>query len=132
MVALLRYILAVVVFSVLDLIWITSNYQRYNDMVNHVSGKPISLNYFAVLVTYVLLIFGLFVFVLPNINKTSTKSIALSSLHYGGLFGFTIYGVYNFTNLSVFKNYDAMTAILDTCWGCVLFTVAAFIISVFT
>jgi uncharacterized membrane protein len=35
--------------------------------------------------------------------------------------GIVIYGVYEFTNLSLLKNWKVLTTILDTTWGGVLF-----------
>jgi len=127
-----KYVVALVVFSVLDFAWIASNYKRYNDMVEHVSGNPITLNYFAVMITYILLLIGLFYFVLENIDTTDVKTTFLTSIQYAGVLGFVVYGVYSFTNLSIFKNYDITIAILDTLWGSVLFTLTAFIVALVT
>ena len=101
-------------------------------MVEHVSGNPITLNYFAVMITYILLLIGLFYFVLENIDTTDVKTTFLTSIQYAGVLGFVVYGVYSFTNLSIFKNYDITIAILDTLWGSVLFTLTAFIVALVT
>ena len=52
-----------------------------------------------------------------------------SSLIYGGLYGLTVYGVFDFTNMAIFDNYELPVAVLDTVWGgfiCALVTYLSF------
>ena len=46
---------------------------------------------------------------------------------YGALFGWILFGVYDFTNYSTLRNYSLTFAIVDTVWGgvtCALTAVA--------
>lgn len=45
---------------------------------------------------------------------------------YGGAVGFSIYGIYNFTSLAIYKDMDVSVGILDTLWGTTLYTLATF------
>ena len=46
---------------------------------------------------------------------------------YGGAVGFSIFGIYNFTSLSIYKDMDVSTGIIDTVWGTTLYTLSTFI-----
>jgi uncharacterized membrane protein len=46
---------------------------------------------------------------------------------YGGAVGFSIYGIYNFTSLAIYKDLEASIAITDTIWGTTLYTLATFV-----
>lgn len=37
------------------------------------------------------------------------------------ILGFCTYGIFDFTNMAIFKNYSLKTAISDTLWGAILF-----------
>jgi uncharacterized membrane protein len=45
----------------------------------------------------------------------------------GGVFGLVVYGVLCTTNVSLFKDFSVSTAIVDTLWGGILYTVATFV-----
>lgn len=126
-----KLVISLIIFTLLDFIWIFSNYNRYNDMVKHITGSQITLNYSGVIITYIILFLGLICFVLPNVDNSGVNSIITSSFHYGGLFGFVVYGVYSFTNLSIFKQYRLNIAILDTVWGTGLFILTSILTSIF-
>ena len=42
------------------------------------------------------------------------------------ILGFTTYGIFDFTNLAVFKNYNIYIGISDTIWGGLLYTLVLF------
>jgi uncharacterized membrane protein len=37
------------------------------------------------------------------------------------ILGFCVYGIFDFTNMAIFKKYNLKTAISDTLWGAILF-----------
>ena len=43
------------------------------------------------------------------------------------ILGFCVYGIYEFTNIAIFKNYKWIAAIVDTLWGGILFYTATYI-----
>ena len=71
------------------------------------SGRDIQLNYVAVLITYLILSTGLYYFIIYP--KKSIKDAFL--------FGVCIYGIYEFTNLSVLKDWNIKVVLIDTLWG---------------
>ena len=64
------------------------------------------------------------IYVLPYI---SNDTIIKDSILIGGTLGLIIYGIFDFTNLSLFKNYNLKIAIIDTIWGSILFTLTTYI-----
>jgi uncharacterized membrane protein len=83
----------------------------FDNQVKKVQGSPIQLNFVGALITYIFLIFGINYFIISK-NKSVNDAFLL---------GLVIYGVYEFTNLSLLKNWNWLTTILDTTWGGVLF-----------
>jgi uncharacterized membrane protein len=45
------------------------------------------------------------------------------------LLGIIIYGVYETTNLALFKNWSILTVIIDTLWGGILFATTTYIVN---
>lgn len=67
--------------------------------------------------TYVLMAIILNYFII-SVNKTPFDAFIL---------GFCTYGIFDFTNLAIFKNYGFKTAIIDTLWGAILFFIVTFL-----
>lgn len=68
-------------------------------------------------ITYLLIPLGILLFVYPLIDKTNWIQ---TSLLYGFLFGIIVYGVFDFTNLTILDKYPLNVAVIDTLWGGVL------------
>ena len=47
---------------------------------------------------------------------------------YAFILGFCIYGIFDYTNLAIFKNYKLKTALQDQIWGSILFTLVTIIV----
>ncbi len=118
---------SVIILLILDVIWIMIQKHRYEKLVNFVQKSPMSVNIFGSIFAYILMVVGLIVFVLPNVQKSKNKLMA--SLKYGGLYGLTVYGIFNATNIAIFKNYSVSTGIIDTIWGSTLFALTPFLAS---
>ena len=88
------YLLSGIIFVLLDscYLYLIKNY--FNRQIQLVQGSPIQLNYVGAIITYIILIFGLNYFILDK-NKSIREAMIL---------GFVIYGVYEFTNISIIKN----------------------------
>lgn len=62
---------------------------------------------------------GIFLFVIPHIHHKKINTWWRIFL-LGALFGFVVYGTYDFTTLSIFPNLPSRIIIIDICWGSVL------------
>lgn len=101
-----------VVFVTLDSIYLTSMKGFFNYQVKSIQGTTIKMNFFAALLCYISLVFGLYYFVIRE------KKPLLQAF----LLGLVIYTVYEFTNWSLFKNWKLLTVLIDSLWGAILFT----------
>lgn len=67
---------------------------------------------------YSLMIVGFIFIILPSLNNSSKKDgFLIKSFKYGAVFGFTVYGIYNATNMAIFEDYSLSIAVMDTAWG---------------
>lgn len=71
--------------------------------------------YGAAVVVYIFLALGIAIFVLPRAGEQIR-----SLLFYGFLFGFTVYGIYDMTNLATIQGWTLKLSLVDMCWGGVL------------
>ena len=111
MINIIQYLLSGVIFVLLDSIYLHLVKNYFNKQIKLVQGSPIQLNFLAAIITYLILIIGLNYFIISK-NKSVLDAMIL---------GFVIYGVYEFTTLSIIKNWQILTTIIDTIWGTVLF-----------
>tara|TARA_Y100001958_G_C21243369_1_gene572130 strand:+ start:3852 stop:4190 length:339 start_codon:yes stop_codon:yes gene_type:complete len=80
-------------------------------MVTHIQNKPATVNYWYATVVYILMIFGFYYFIVKK-KLSNTEAFML---------GVFVYGVFDFTNIALFSNYNLTIAIQDTLWGGILF-----------
>jgi uncharacterized membrane protein len=107
-----KYLLAAVIFVVLDGFYLNLIKGYFSNQIKKIQGTPIKLNVVATAITYIFLIFGINYFIIQK--HKSVKEAAL--------LGLVIYGVYEFTNYSLLKDWSIFTVLLDTTWGTVLFS----------
>ena len=129
MALLLSMISTVFTFALLDSIWIYSNRNMYKNLSLDVSGHKTMTNpygLFGALLSYLLMVLVI-MFVGRPLVLCSSMSIFKASMLYGGLIGLYGYGIFNGTNLVLFKNYDPKVAIIDTLWGTFLMALTTYI-----
>jgi uncharacterized membrane protein len=95
---------------VIDIIWITFNRKRYRESIKKATGKDAKLSFFGVLLAYASLIFSFIYF-----SKKLNNNVDMVVL------GLCLYAVWNTTNMAIFKDWNYMTALIDTIWGGILF-----------
>ena len=125
MILLKHRIISGLVLLLLDYLWlITFMVPKYKIMIKNIQGSKIKVNFVFIILTYLVMLLGLNLFVLSNINP-KTKNI-YDSLKYGFLFGIIIFGIYDFTAASVFNNWDISLAIYDILWGGILYFISSY------
>ena len=132
----IKYLIITVFLMVLDVAWITLNLSTYSSAIQKVQKSPMSLRNLRseyAFIAYIIIIFSVLYVAIPfttqNIKKgeddIATK--LLKSFMYGGAVGFSIYGIYNFTSLAIYKDMDSSIGIIDTLWGTTLYTLTTFV-----
>jgi len=123
------YIFTILFILIIDIIWLLSNSKNYNKLIKNVQGSILNLNFIGAILSYLTLIFALFFFSIPIINsklKENKNSLLYLCIIYGGGLGFLMYGMFNTTNLAIFKNYDIYVGLLDTFWGFIVFSLGSY------
>jgi uncharacterized membrane protein len=126
--------LAVIVLA-LDAVFLTLTKDLFARQVMLVQGTAMTVNIPSAAVCYVLIVLGLYYFVLRHIivPNATTAAAAIQTMRLGdGLraaffLGILVYGVYETTTLAILRNWSPMTAVIDTTWGGTLFALSAYL-----
>jgi uncharacterized membrane protein len=125
------FILIVVLVLLFDFIWLSLNKNMYNRLVNKVQGSNIKLNFIGAALAYICAIIALFMFAFPlmriEYEKNKNQSLILLSIKYGGLLGLIMFGIFNTTNIAIFKDYNPNIAIVDILWGFTSYSIISYI-----
>jgi uncharacterized membrane protein len=106
-----RYIFASLLFLIADGLFLWLNRIHFQNQVINVQRVVIQPNYKAIIATYVFLLSGLCYFIIR------THRSVLDAF----LLGVLIYGVFECTNMGIFKKWELKTVLMDTLWGGILF-----------
>jgi len=101
----------------LDIMYLGTTRDYYASVVKSIQGSPMTVRLFSAAITYLIMIFGLYYFILSK-NRKPIDSF---------LFGLVIYGVYEFTTFAIFKNSTLFAVGLDTLWGGCLMALTTFL-----
>lgn len=112
------FFIALIVFFILDSMWLgylaNSWYIKgYGEWLRLKNGSLQPL-WPAAIWVYLLFALAITIFVIP------LAPTLLKALLYGAILGFIIYGVYDLTNLAVFKDWPVWISIVDIVWGGVI------------
>ena len=83
----------------------------FDKTVAAIQNSALVVNMPPAIFTYILMAILLNYFII-SVNKTPFDAFIL---------GFCTYGIFDFTNMAIFKKYNLRTAITDTLWGAILF-----------
>ena len=115
-----RYAISAAILTAADLMWILFYMgPKYKTLVKKIQGSDLEANMASIVGAYVLMIVGLFVFVLPRSVDTG------SALRWGLLFGLVVYGIFDLTNGGIFSRWNFRLALLDMAWGSFVYAAAA-------
>lgn len=127
-------VLAVIILA-LDAVFLYLAKDIFARQVMLVQGTAMKVNIPSAAICYLLIVVGLYYFVLRHIivpNATSAAAaVQTMRLSYGikaaFFLGILVYGVYETTTLAILRNWSPMTAIIDTTWGGTLFAISAYL-----
>ena len=69
------------------------------------------------LMAWIIIVLGVIILVLPQVSKVK------HAVKYGALYGFVLYGLYDFTNYAILKNWSLTMTLVDVLWGMTLCTI---------
>jgi uncharacterized membrane protein len=102
----------------LDYIFLSVNRHAFEMQVVNIQRVVMELKLIPTVVCYLFMIAGLNFFIL-NRQRPVYEAVLLGSL---------IFGVYDMTNLAMFKKYKWTIAIMDTIWGGALFGITTAVV----
>lgn len=105
------FVLVAIIVIFLDSVFLFFMKNRFRKQLQKITGKPLSINIIGVIACYIILVFGLYYFVIY-------KNLSLLD---SAVMGFIIYGVYETTSMATFADWNITNAIIDTIWGATLF-----------
>ena len=97
----------------------------YGNMIEDIQKTKIDIRYFSILIVYIIMAISIKYFVIDN-----SKNI-YDILFYGILLGLFGYGVYDFTNYSIFSKWRLNASLIDLAWGMFLCTFVSLIFYIF-
>lgn len=117
----IAYVSALVVFVVIDMIWLGTMASRlYKPMLGDILAPQ--FNMAAAGAFYLIYPIGLVIFAINPALKAGAVSTALV---YGALFGFFTYATYDLTNQVTLRNWSTLITVVDIAWGSLLGAVTA-------
>jgi len=105
----------------LDFIYLNLTKSVFQTQVFKIQHGAMNVQFIPAILCYLFLVIGLNYFILQS-HRTILEAFLL---------GFIIYGVFDSTNLAIFKNYEWNVAIMDTVWGGILFALTTWIVYTF-
>ena len=116
-----RFIISLVLFVMIDYVYLTSTGHLFNDMIKDIQGSEINFKFIPAIFAYISLYIGLYYFVLVN-NKPIRQMVFDAAI-----LGFVIYSVYDFTNMAIINKWDTKIGLMDVVWGSILYSLVTFI-----
>ena len=112
-----RYLISVVVFVLVDFVWINYVAQAfYQKHIGHLLREEYLLGPAAIF--YLMFLAGIMLFIIHPRAKDSYASIS----GYAMALGVLTYGTFDLTCLALFKGFPTIVAVVDMVWGGVLCT----------
>jgi uncharacterized membrane protein len=110
-------ILLAVIFVLVDVGFLYSMRNNFQTMVNKIQDSPLKMKLIPTIACYIILVSSLYYFV---IYKNGSYLDAF-------LLGFFIYGVYETTNMAIFKDWSPKVGLIDLSWGGFLFLISTYL-----
>ena len=111
-----NYLLLSIIFVLVDSVYLTLTSGYFNNQIKNIQGSNLNLKVSSTILCYLALTLGIYYF-------SILKKISLLETFFLGIF---VYGVFEFTNHAIFKNWKWSTVLMDTLWGGILFSSVVF------
>lgn len=127
-------VLAIIILT-LDAVFLYSVSDLFSRQIMLVQGTALKVNIPSAALCYVLIVLGLYYFVLRHmiVPNASSAAAAIQNMRprdgmiAAFFLGIFVYGVYETTTLALLRNWSPVTAIIDTTWGGTLFALSAYL-----
>jgi len=106
-----------IVLICIDFVYLSSFGGKFVELIERIQYSKFNMNFIGVFGSYLLIVFALYYFIIKE-KKSVFDAFVL---------GVVLYGVFDFTNIALFKKYDLVIALIDTLWGGILLASTTFI-----
>jgi uncharacterized membrane protein len=106
-----------IILTIIDSVYLYLTKSLFQKMVFQIQNSDMNIRLNSAVMVYLLITIGLYYFIIKE-NRT---------IYEAGLLGLIIYGVFDFTNYTMFKNYDIYVGLIDTMWGGLLCALTTYI-----
>ena len=110
-------ILLAIIFVLVDagFLYLMSN--NFQTMIQKIQGSPLKMKLIPTIASYIILVSSIYYFIVYK------KGSYLDAF----LLGFFIYGVYETTNMAIFKDWSPKVGLIDLTWGGFLFLITTYL-----
>ena len=110
-------ILLALIFVLVDAGFLYLMKNNFQNMINKIQGSPLQMKLIPTIACYIILVSSLYYFIVYK------KGSYLDAF----LLGFFIYGVYETTNMAIFKDWSFKVGLIDLSWGGFLFLITTYL-----
>lgn len=110
--------LATIIMLVLDAIYLTSTSTIMVPQIMKIQNAPVQFRLLGAILCYICLVGGIYYFILREHRPIFDAF----------LLGIVIYGVYEFTNYAILKQWKWEIVVMDTLWGGILMALTTFFV----
>lgn len=115
-----NYLTLAIMYLFVDIIWISYASERfYNRHIETIQQSPLVFDMLPAILAYMTLLLTMFFICIPLSEHYKDK---YNRWFVFGVVGFCVYGIYNFTNGAIFKEYNSSLMAVDVLWGIVSFS----------
>ena len=119
-----------VILLILDYIYLSLLGSHFKKEVKNIQGKSLKMRLSGAIFCYILLIIGLYYFIIKK-SEILTKKENMNNLHQyikdAAILGFIIYGVFDATNHAIFDKWTIKSLIIDSIWGGILYSLTTYL-----
>ncbi len=107
----------ILLFLLLDSVYLYFTKDMFGEMIVKIQRVAMQVRWWSGAVVYAFMTILLYWFIIKDKRPVWEAT----------LLGLATYGIYDFTNHAILKNYDLQIAVMDTVWGATLFTLTTWI-----
>jgi uncharacterized membrane protein len=112
-----QFLLLGLIFIIVDAGFLYLMNNNFQTMIKKIQGSSLVMKIFPTIACYLILISSLYYFIIYK------KASFLDAF----LLGFFIYGVYETTNMAIFKDWNTYIGLIDLTWGGFLFLITTYL-----
>lgn len=105
------------IIIIVDAVFLYLISNNFKTMIGKIQSSPLSMKILPTIASYLILISSLYYFIIYK------KGSFLDAF----LLGFFIYGVYDTTNMAIFKDWNIYVGLIDLTWGGFLFLITTYL-----